>query len=166
MHLYSRTKTELGDFWIACSPRGITAVRFATETPAAFETAYRKRFGERPRIGEIPQAYKQALRRAVKGRDISPVPIDWSGFTPFQKKVLKTLLKVPAGKVRSYSRLARQAGFPKAARAVGSVMANNPIPFIIPCHRIIPASGGVGNYGFGKELKRKLLAREGVELKD
>lgn len=166
MHLYSRTKTDLGDFWIACSPQGITSIRFATETSAAFEKAYRKRFGERPRIGKIPQTYKQALRRAVKGQDISPVPINWSGFTPFQKKVLKTLQKIPAGKVQSYSRLARLAGFPKAARAVGSVMANNPIPFILPCHRIVPASGGVGNYGFGKKLKQELLAREGVIFED
>jgi O-6-methylguanine DNA methyltransferase len=79
--------------------------------------------------------------------------------------VLKTLLKVPPGEVRSYSWLARRAGFPNAARAVGSVMARNPVPFILPCHRIVPASGGIGNYGLGKELKRELLMREGFGIK-
>ncbi|MBN2317720.1 MAG: MGMT family protein [Acidobacteria bacterium] len=162
MHRYSKVQTDLGDFRIACSPNGITAIRTAAETPQAFEKAYRKRFGIYPVRRDVPGAYKQALRRIVKGQETPSVPIDWSGFTPFQQKVLKTLLKVPAGKVQSYSWLARRAGFPKAARAVGNAMANNPIPFLIPCHRIVPASGGVGNYGLGKELKRKLLKLEGA----
>jgi O-6-methylguanine DNA methyltransferase len=164
MHRYDRVKTNLGDFWIACSPRGITAIHPAAETPRAFETAYRERFGAPPVCGPVPGPYKKALRNALRGRGPSPVPIDWSGFTQFQKKVLKALLKVPAGEVRSYAWLARRAGNPKAARAVGNVMAHNPIPFLIPCHRVVPASGGVGNYGLGKELKRELLGREGVNL--
>ena len=166
MHRYSRVQTDLGVFRIACSSNGITTIRPAAETPQAFEAAYRKRFGVNPVPGDVPDAYIQALRRTVKGQETPSVPIDWSGFTPFQQKVLKTLLKVPAGKAQSYSWLARRAGFPKAARAVGNAMANNPIPFLIPCHRIVPASGGVGNYGLGKELKRELLKREGAILKD
>jgi methylated-DNA-[protein]-cysteine S-methyltransferase len=166
MHSYSKVTTNLGEFRVACSPLGITAVRPAAESPSAFEAAYRKRFGIRPLRGDIPDAYKKALRAALAGQQAPPAAIDWSGFTQFQRKVLKVLLKVPAGKVRSYSWLARRAGFPKAARAVGNVMANNPIPFLIPCHRIVPASGGIGNYGLGKKLKRELLSREGAVLKD
>ena len=165
MHSYFKVTTDLGEFRVACSSLGITAIRPAAESPSAFEAAYRKRFGVRPLRGEIPDAYKKALRAALAGRQAPPAAIDWSGFTRFQRKVLKELLKVPAGKVRSYSWLARRAGFPKASRAVGNVMAGNPIPFLIPCHRIVPASGGVGNYGLGKELKRKLLLREGAVIK-
>ncbi|MEJ2110813.1 MAG: MGMT family protein, partial [Acidobacteriota bacterium] len=72
--------------------------------------------------------------------------------------------KIPAGKTQTYAWLARRSGYPNAARAVGNVMAGNPVPFLLPCHRIVPASGGIGNYGLGKELKRKLLRREGVDL--
>ena len=162
MHTYSEVETGLGNFRIACSPSGITAIRSAEETQLSFESAYKKRFGIYPLKQDIPDNYKQALRDAVAGRTLPDVPIDWSGFTEFQKRVLRKLQKVPAGKVRTYSWLARQAGCPKAARAVGNVMARNPIPFLLPCHRIIPASGGLGNYGLGKELKRELLSREGV----
>jgi O-6-methylguanine DNA methyltransferase len=165
MHNYCKIHTELGDFRIACSSLGITAIRPAGEMPAEFEKIYRKRFGTNPVDGAVPGKYKQALLRAVRGRKTSSYTIDWSGFTPFQRKVLKTLLKVPAGKVQSYAWLARRAGFPKAARAVGNVMAHNPIPFLLPCHRIVPASGGIGNYGLGKELKRALLLKEGADIK-
>jgi len=162
MHMYSKVKTELGDFWIACSSRGITIIRPVSETPPAFERAYKKRFGICPLNRVIPDSYKKALHIALEGRTAPAVSIDWTCFTEFQKKVLKKLQKVPAGKVRTYSWLAGQAGNPKAARAVGSVMAHNPIPILLPCHRIVPASGGIGNYGLGKELKRELLSREGA----
>lgn len=165
MHLYCKVHTELGAFRIACSPLGITAIRPAGETTAAFEKTYRKRFGTNPVDGTVPEMYKQALVRAVHGQKTPSVAIDWSGFTPFQRKVLKTLLKVPAGNVRSYTWLARRAGFPKAARAVGNVMAKNPIPFLLPCHRIVPTAGGIGNYGLGKEMKRELLLKEGAAIK-
>jgi methylated-DNA-[protein]-cysteine S-methyltransferase len=74
-------------------------------------------------------------------------------------------MKVPRGTVRTYSWLARRVGTPKAARAVGNAMARNPVPFIIPCHRIVPESGGVGNYGYGPKLKRRLLMLEGAVIK-
>lgn len=162
MHLYYKVKTELGDYWIACSPHGITAIHPVSETPSEFEKAYKKRFGVCPRNRVIPDSYKKALHMALEGQTAPAVSIDWSGFTEFQKKVLKKLQKVPAGKVRTYSWLARQAGHPKAARAVGNVMAHNPIPFLLPCHRIVPTSGGIGNYGLGKALKHELLSREGA----
>ncbi|MBN2241551.1 MAG: MGMT family protein [Acidobacteria bacterium] len=162
MHRYGKVKTDLGDFRIAWSPRGITAIRSAAVPRQAFETDYRKRFGTPPVPGNVPGLYNRALRGALRGRKADPVAIDWSGFTRFQEKVSRALLEVPAGEVRSYAWLARRAGNPNAARAVGNAMAQNPIPFLIPCHRIVPASGGIGNYGLGKELKRELLKREGA----
>jgi methylated-DNA-[protein]-cysteine S-methyltransferase len=161
IHLYSEVKTDIGAFRIACSPRGITSISPASEAAAAFETAYEKRIGTRPRKGNIPAVYRQAFCEALKGAPTPPGLIDWTFFTGFQQAVLKRLLKVRAGTVRTYSWLAGQAGRPNAARAVGSVMARNPIPLLLPCHRIVPAAGGIGNYGLGKELKRELLEREG-----
>ena len=162
MHRYCKIHTELGDFRVACSSLGITAIRPAGETPAEFEKAYSKRLGTKPVDGAVPAKYKQALLKAVRGQKTGSFDIDWSGFTPFQQKVLKALMKVPAGKVQSYAWLARRAGFPKAARAVGNVMAQNPVPFLLPCHRIVPSSGGIGNYGLGKKIKRELLLKEGA----
>ena len=94
MHSYFKVSTDLGEFRVACSPLGITAIRPAAESQSAFEAAYRKRFGTRPLSGNIPDAYKKALRAALAGQQAPPAAIDWSGFTQFQRKVLKALQKV------------------------------------------------------------------------
>jgi len=86
----------------------------------------------------------------------------WQRFTPFETDVLARLAQVPAGRVISYGELADWAGYPRAARAVGRLMAKNPFPLFYPCHRVIQASGRLGNFGGGKDLKRRLLENEGV----
>jgi methylated-DNA-[protein]-cysteine S-methyltransferase len=85
--------------------------------------------------------------------------------TPFQKKVRAELCKIPFGSTVSYGELAVRAGFPGAARAVGRVMATNPLPLLIPCHRVIGSGGELCGFGGGLELKRKLLEHEGIKLK-
>jgi len=162
VHRYCKVETDLGSFWIASSHLGITAIRSGTESATAFETAYKKRTGIRPHEGTVSITYKQAIHKAFEGKQTSPECIDWTYFTKFQRQILKRLLKIQAGTVRTYSWLARKSGHPNASRAVGNVMAQNPIPFLLPCHRIVPMSGGIGNYGLGKELKRTLLEREGI----
>ncbi len=90
-----------------------------------------------------------------------------SKFTPFQKKVYEELVKIPAGQVITYQELAKKAGNPKAARAVGHAMATNPFVIIIPCHRVINASGEIGNYSDGgPSRKEKLLISEGVKIEN
>lgn len=163
MHCYSEVETEMGKLRVACSSKGIAMVSLAEEPRAEFENAYRKRFGVKPQQGKIPDRFKSAVIKAASGRDYEAVPIDLSGLTGFQSKVLKELQKVPRGAVQTYSWLARKVGRPLAARAVGNTMARNPIPFLVPCHRVVPASGGVGNFGLGAERKRELLQREGVK---
>jgi len=163
MDIYCKTKTEAGEFWIGCSPAGITMISPA-ETAAAFEETYRRNFGVKPRRGEIPESCIHALREAAAGRPFDAVRIDLSGLTEFQRKVLKILQQVPRGEVRTYAWLARKAGRPNAARAVGNTMARNPVPILVPCHRVVPAGGGIGSYGLGSELKRNLLSREGVAV--
>jgi len=162
MHYYAKVETEIGKLWVSWNSNGITMISQAQKTPAAFETLCRQRFGIRIQPQDIPESYEQAIREAAAGRIYDPVPVDLPKLSKFQTKVLTILQKVPRGEVRTYSWLARKAGRPNAARAVGNTMAQNPIPFLIPCHRIVPAAGGIGNYGLGSKLKRKLLLREGV----
>jgi methylated-DNA-[protein]-cysteine S-methyltransferase len=164
MHYYSEVKTMMGNLRIGCSPKGITAISLADESRAAFEQAYLKRLGVRPQQGGIPERFERAVVKAAAGRAYAPVPLDISGLSEFQAKVLKALQKVPRGSVKTYAWLARQAGRPEAARAVGNTMARNPVPILIPCHRVVPSSGGTGNYGLGKSRKRELLSREGVAI--
>ena len=82
------------------------------------------------------------------------------GFTDFQLRVLEETLKIPFGKVRTYSWIAKRVGSPGAARAVGSVLRKNPYPLFIPCHRVVKSDGTLGRYSGGKGVKRKLIEFE------
>ena len=86
--------------------------------------------------------------------------LDFSGCTLFERKVYAALRRVPSGMTVTYGELARRAGYPRAARAVGSALKRNRLPVAIPCHRVIPASGGIGEYSGGKQWKRMLLEHE------
>ena len=90
--------------------------------------------------------------------------LDLLGLTMFQRKVLLATKSIPRGKTASYSWVAEKAGFPRACRAVGNVMARNPFPPIVPCHRVVRSSRELGNFGNGTPLKKKLLLMEGVEF--
>ncbi len=92
--------------------------------------------------------------------DFAGFPLDWPNYTPFQRKVMERARHIPWGQTLTYGALAEQAGFPRAARAVGSVMARNPFPLLVPCHRVVAANGGLGGYSAGLDLKRKLLSLE------
>lgn len=105
-----------------------------------------------------------------KNRDALP-SIDFLTTSEFLRRVYQTTMKIPKGKVTTYGRLARQAGSKGFSRAVGNAMARNPLPLIVPCHRVVPATLRVGNYGAagakksdGSRIKRELLLREGVQF--
>lgn len=85
-------------------------------------------------------------------------------LTPFQKRVLKAVMDIPAGETRSYVWAARRAGSPGACRAAGQALANNPYAPYVPCHRVVAADGSIGGYSGGIEKKRRLLASEGVRI--
>jgi methylated-DNA-[protein]-cysteine S-methyltransferase len=89
-------------------------------------------------------------------------PLCLRGLTPFQLRVLAACREIPYGEVRTYGWLAARVGSPRAARAVGQVMAANPVPLVIPCHRVVAAGGKLGGFGGGLPLKAWLLAHEGV----
>lgn len=93
--------------------------------------------------------------------DFSGYKFDLDGMTPFQRSVLEAISKIPAGETMTYGEVAAAAGKPGAARAVGNVMAHNPIPLMLPCHRVV-ASNGLGGFTGGLEVKRKLLKLEGA----
>jgi O-6-methylguanine DNA methyltransferase len=110
----------------------------------------------------LPQQLEQQLGEYFAGeRREFDLPLRLLG-TPFQRGIWEALLTVPCGKTATYGRLAAAAGRPGAVRAAGSAVGRNPVSIIVPCHRIVPAAGGVGNYGGGAERKRRLLEIEGA----
>ena len=161
---YAGIATTIGKIWIGHTPRGISLISLGPNHSAEFEGYYQKRLCRGTRKGTIPKSYADAVRKAVAGKKAANVPMDLSSLSSFEHKVLQCLKQIPLGEIRPYSWLAKECGRPKAARAVGTVMARNPIPFLLPCHRVTPAGGGVGNYGYGAALKRELLKKEGVPL--
>lgn len=108
----------------------------------------------------------EKIFRAFQGEKVEfNEPIDLSGLTPFQKKVLEEGRKINWGTVTSYSKLAEKIGNKKAARAVGNAMSSNPLCMVIGCHRVIRSNGKIGQFAYGTELKKKLLQNEGIKIK-
>ncbi len=159
---FGEVKTELGTVQVAFNGRGITMVYMGAT--GEFERYYERRRGRKASPAAVPESYAHLVQQAAAGEPIDRPPVDLEGLPPFERKVLELLLKIPRGEVRPYLWLAREAGSPGAVRAVGNTMARNPIPFLLPCHRVVPAEGGVGNYAFGSRMKRDLLCREGVPM--
>ena len=108
----------------------------------------------------IHQQFKLYFKRELKQFDL---PIFIKG-TPFQEKVWRYLLKIKYGKITHYSDIAQAIGHPEAVRAVGSAVGRNPLGILIPCHRVIPKSGKLGEFGGGPSLKKYLLTHEGYEF--
>lgn len=156
--------SPLGEVYVGVSERGVRMVG-RTTSPEEFARRYRERFGRLLSWGTDERTYGLAERvaAALAGEKVE-VPADLSGTTPFQRRVLEVVEKIPRGEVRPYAWVAREAGSPKASRAVGSVMANNPVPLLIPCHRVIRNDGTTGQYAFGAEEKVGLLEGEGVPV--
>lgn len=163
---YDVIDTEFGPAHVGFTPRGISAVKLDVEEDGAFESYYEDRLGRTAVRGSLPEGFAQAVRRAIRGEKTAPPPVTLEGLTEFEKTVLEHLARIPTGEVRPYAWLAREVGKPKAIRAVGTVMARNPVPFLMPCHRLVPSTGGVGNYYYGPEMKWTLLEREGIARED
>ena len=120
---------------------------------------------ERPEGSEKDHPFlRRIIEHVATGRDdLLDIPLDMD-VPPFTGEVLEAMRKVPPGEVVTYGELARRLGRPKAARAVGSACAGNPALIVVPCHRVVPAGGGLGNYSAvgGVATKRLLLEREGA----
>jgi O-6-methylguanine DNA methyltransferase len=161
---YDLVQTEVGPVWVGFNARGVSMLLPAMGDASWFERSYRERRGRTSHPARIPEGYGEWVRQAASGTLRAVPKVDLEGLAAFERRVLALLPKIPRGEVRPYAWLARKAGSPAALRAVGNTMARNPIPLLLPCHRVVPTQGGVGNYAFGSEMKRELLEREGVPV--
>jgi AraC family transcriptional regulator of adaptative response/methylated-DNA-[protein]-cysteine methyltransferase len=162
---YTITPSPIGKVLIAQSEKGLCTVQIRS-SQAELERTVRSRFSgaEIVRDDKALAPLRSMILQMVAGkRPRGKVPLDLSG-TAFQKSVWKELQRIPAGATRSYGEVARAIGKPKAFRAVAQACGANPVPVLIPCHRVIAGDGGLGGFTGGLHIKRALLGAEGVEL--
>jgi len=160
---YAEVETSLGVVHVAWNSEGISAVRPAG-TRSEFERWFTGRLG-RPvaRAEAPPERLARQVSGAIAGLD-RRLRFDLSRLGPFEQDVLRKTAEIPRGEVRSYAWVAREIGRPRAVRAVGSALGNNPIPYLIPCHRVVRSDGTLGEYSSGgTPAKRAILQREGVD---
>ena len=112
----------------------------------------------------LPSDLADALERVLVHGDTVGAPVDLRGVAPFQMSVLTACATIPPGTVRPYVWIAETIGNPGSVRAVGPALARNPLPLVVPCHRVVRSDGSIGNYAFGSDMKRQILAREGAIL--
>ncbi|HVR44679.1 MAG TPA: methylated-DNA--[protein]-cysteine S-methyltransferase [Thermoanaerobaculia bacterium] len=152
--------------FVVFSGRGIRTITTGDWTPEEFRARHASRFGTELEQTELPEELRDPIVRVLRGEEAGRCEVDLSELTEFEKAVLETIRRIPKGEVRPYGWVAEQVGRPKAVRAVGNVMARNPVPLILPCHRVVPNAGGLGNYGWGPSMKRTLLQAEGVPVEE
>ncbi len=157
---YTTVPTSVGALWVAYDEGGIVLTMLAPDE-AAFGAACVERYGVRPEPdSDPPRKIVAAVRARLEAN--TPVPWNLSRCTPFQREVLEAVAAIPKGETRTYQQIAEAVGRPRAARAVGEVMRTNPIPLLIPCHRVIRSGGDIGRYTPDPAIKRRLLELEGA----
>jgi methylated-DNA-[protein]-cysteine S-methyltransferase len=154
--------TDLGEFTAGYSEHGLAEMHFPSDhratTPASTSQIPAQ-------IRQWHRVTSEALKSILAGETPNEMPpLDMSAGTEFQQSVWRALLKIQAGQTRSYGQIAGDIGKPKAGRAVGAACGANPIPVLVPCHRVLAANQKMGGFAGGLVWKRKLLAREGVSL--
>lgn len=161
---YQVFDSPLGPVAVAFNPAGVSAVDLHD---AGLFDRFLARFGRRLRPAAPPAAWGGRIERALEQGRPGSLPVDLRSVTAFQQTILAIAATIPRGEVRPYSWLARVAGRPGASRAVGSTMARNPVPLIVPCHRVVRSDGHIGNYSLGgPENKWDLLTAEGANPAD
>jgi methylated-DNA-[protein]-cysteine S-methyltransferase len=163
---YASTDAPIGRLLLAATDAGLVRVGFAREDDDAVIDELARRIG--PRVVRSPKRLdpiRRELDEYFEGRrDHFDLPLDWRLSSGFRRLVLERLYaEVGYGRTVSYLELATIVGNPKASRAVGTAMATNPIPIVIPCHRVLRTGGQLGGYGGGLDTKVKLLALESGE---
>ena len=160
---YDLAETPLGTLLLAASPRGLCRIAYDPEPERQAEELAR-RFGLRVLRAPLDDPRRQ-LDEYFEGRRRSfDLELDLAGVGPFPRQVLEHLAQVPYGEVTTYGRLAAEVERPRAARAVGTVMNRNPLPIVLPCHRVVGSSGKLVGYGGGLDRKERLLRLEGALL--
>lgn len=160
---YARFDTVLGPVYVAWNRNGVSA---AARMASAEEFEQWFRHDVKRQLAPAPAPSDLAAKVADELHGRRRLRFDLRGLTPFEQAVLRKTLEIPRGQVRPYGWIAREIGHPAAVRAVGTALANNPITYFIPCHRVVRTDGHIGNYGGGgPEAKRSILTMEGVKLK-
>jgi O-6-methylguanine DNA methyltransferase len=159
---YVVATSSLGEAYVAWTAAGVTALRLAGDEDA-FEVWYAERFGRRVVRAIEDDAISSAARAKLRGEAVE-VPFDLRECSAFEQRVLHKAAEITTGNARPYGWLAREIGTPDATRAVGNALGRNPVPLLIPCHRIIRTDCSVGGYVFGSDAKRTLLEGEGVDF--
>lgn len=157
---YDLYESAIGEVAVTFNPNGVSSLDIAD---AGFASRFSDRF-ERPLIrAEAPGSWAKHIPTAIEAGRPGKVPVDLRSVTPFQADVLSRTASIPRGEVRPYAWLANEVHRPNAVRAAGSAVAKNPIPLIIPCHRVVRADGHIGNYSLGgPDNKVDLLEHEGT----
>jgi methylated-DNA-[protein]-cysteine S-methyltransferase len=157
---YTTVDSPVGPLTLARTPRGLVRVAFDGETGVLDELAARIS----PRVLSAPAQLDDVRRQLDEyfdgRRTAFSLPLDWALSSGFRRQVLTETATIPYGRTSTYGALAGLAGSPKAFRAAGTALATNPVPIVVPCHRVLPSSGALGNYRGGPGRKRFLLDLE------
>jgi methylated-DNA-[protein]-cysteine S-methyltransferase len=163
---YAVLGSPLGPLWVAIGPKGVTTIHYGSEPSEAELRRLVRVYGP----GVVPDPKRSAsLARELdqyfngKRREFD-IDVDLSGLTPFQARVLAATAKIPFGAVSTYRSVARRAGNENASRAAGGALNHNPIPIVVPCHRVVGSNGSLVGYAGGLDVKRRLLAIEGADV--
>jgi methylated-DNA-[protein]-cysteine S-methyltransferase len=163
--LFATVPSPIGDLLVVVSGAGVCRIAFGDEDSDDTLDEIAATFGPRVLRSNIhTKLVSEQLEAFFDGHGGFDLPVDLTlVHSAFQRKVLDALADVPLGEVTTYGELADDIGHPRAARAVGTALGHNPIPIVVPCHRVLPSSGGVGGYGGSPWRKSFLLNLEGVE---
>ncbi len=158
---YRLYESPVGDVAVTFNPLGVSTVRLASED---FVAEFSERYHRRVVLARPPKGWDQLIGKAIEAGRPGPLPLDLRTLSPFRQQIMSIATTIPRGQVRPYAWLAQEAGKPGAARAVGSAMSHNPVPLIVPCHRVVRSDGTIGAYSLGgAENKWLLLAAEGAD---
>lgn len=163
----STFRTRIGWIGVAYNERGIVTLRLPRNSRDESLRSLLQDFANAQVVAQAPDKILREITEYAEGRRRKfDLKLDWSSLKPFQRAVLEAANKIPFGETRSYGWIAQQIGNPAACRAVGRALATNPIPIILPCHRVLASDGSLHGYGGGLPLKAKLLKLEGVTVND
>ena len=160
----SKSNEDRSSRAVSCRRRGNES-QISSASGALVRDSSRRLLQIPAKVRRWHRATAAALKNILAGRSPGKFPpLDFSNGTTFQRKVWNTLRKIARGRTKSYGEIARAIGKPKAVRAVGGACGANPIPVLVPCHRVLAANGKIGGFSGGLGWKRSLLKREGIKI--
>jgi methylated-DNA-[protein]-cysteine S-methyltransferase len=161
---YTTTDSPFGPLLLASTPRGLVRVGLPNQDAEELLVDLSTRIS--PRVLEAPAQLDEARRELELYFDgkltAFDLPLDWQLSRDFRRRVLRAIARIPYGQTRSYTEMARSAGNERAVRAAGTACGSNPIPLVVPCHRVLRTGGALGGYGGGLPMKEGLLRLEGT----